>query len=810
MKKITKKGIQQKIIISILLVLSINFIIPTYSHASAIGTAVREILALLGDAAESLMQRFMSDGGKLIVGNNNSKAAEIKETPIDDNEVLETVKKDDMKTIKSGVDKGEYKVPVITYSPEEIFSDKVKFLDINFINPSSSNSSAGMLQKTVASWYIAFRNLAVVGLLCVLVYIGIRILISSTASSNAKYKEILIDWLIALCIVFFLHYIMSFALTMVKSINEAIAGDGKLAQSTYIKVEDGSSSEYYKFNMISAARFMVGDNNDDDSEKTFGYLIIYLALVAYTIIFTIHYIKRVLYMAFLTIIAPLVALTYPLDKIGDGKAQAFSMWLKEYLYNVFMQPFHLIIYTVFFGIAADLVKENLLFATVAIGFLLPAEKLIKKLFGFDNPPLGTMGALAGFTAGSLASKMGGKSGRKSAINTNKGEKTDENKPPRFEKKHGTDGIEIKNLGTGEESSSSNSEENKEEEDKKEALRKYEQEGYGKNADGEYYNPWTDEYDKNYDPTKDTTYMPKNAENIEQNDENQQQNINEQAQGENKKTTFRQGMGNVINAHGGGKAIAKRTAGRAIKGAAFMGKTAFKASAVAMGAAAGLASGQGIAAVVAGAKGGLTVAEKLGNSVESGVYSAYGKAKTTFASGQTSPIGKFRDEFNVNTKHQDAAGVKAFMKEDSTDQYIRDKLSNDKGRAPTREELKTERESIKQYADEGLTDIAQIYRAKKAEKFGVSAEQSAKIALLAQERKIDSKVLGDEKQYNQRKADFTQEFVDKGLSNDDATKQADYILNVMKAQVGQKHNLEKIQQNPQQSPAKLKQSKKGKK
>ena len=346
-------------------------------------------------------------------------------------------------------------------------------------------------------------------------------------------------------------------------------------------------------------------------------------------------------------------------------------------------------------------------------------------------------------------------------------------------------------------------ENKEEEDKKEALRKYEKEGYGKNADGEYYNPWTDEYDKNYDPTKDTTYMPKNAENIEQNAENQQQNISEQAQGENKKTTFRQGMGNVINAHGGGKAIAKRTAGRAIKGAAFMGKTAFKASAVAMGAAAGLASGQGIAAVVAGAKGGLTVAEKLGNSVESGVYSAYGKAKTTLTSGQPNPIGKFMDEFNGNTEHQDAAGVKAFMKEDSTDQYIRDKLSNDKGRAPTREELKAEKENIKKYADEGMTDIEQIYKAKKAEEYGVSAEQSAKIALLAQERKIDFDVLGDEKKYKQRKADFTQEFVNKGLSNGDATKKADYILNVMKAQVGREHNLEKIQQNPQQGTSKPK-------
>ena len=90
----------------------------------------------------------------------------------------------------------------------------------------------------------------------------------------------------------------------------------------------------------------------------------------------------------------------------------------------------------------------------------------------------------------------------------------------------------------------------------------------------------------------------------------------------------------------------------------------------------------------------------------------------------------------------------------------------------------------------MTDIAQIYRAKKAEKFGVTPEQSAKIALLAQDRKITSEVLGDEKKYNARREDFKQEFMDKGLTEKQATERADYVLNVMKAQVGQKHNLRK--------------------
>lgn len=49
----------------------------------------------------------------------------------------------------------------------------------------------------------------------------------------------------------------------------------------------------------------------------------YVALVIYTGIFTFLYYKRFLYTAFFTMIAPLVALTYPIDKIGDGKAPSF-------------------------------------------------------------------------------------------------------------------------------------------------------------------------------------------------------------------------------------------------------------------------------------------------------------------------------------------------------------------------------------------------------------------------------------------------------------------------------------------------------
>ena len=41
---------------------------------------------------------------------------------------------------------------------------------------------------------------------------------------------------------------------------------------------------------------------------------------------------------FLIVIAPLVTITYSIDKISDGKAQGMNTWFREFAYNVLIQP----------------------------------------------------------------------------------------------------------------------------------------------------------------------------------------------------------------------------------------------------------------------------------------------------------------------------------------------------------------------------------------------------------------------------------------------------------------------------------------
>lgn len=239
-------------------------------------------------------------------------------------------------------------------------------------------STASKLQTTLATWYVALRRIALVGLLSVLVYVGIRIVISSAASEKAKYKGMLKDWLVAVCLLFTLHYIMSITITVTNEVSQMFS--------------PGQSDE-----LLNTLRqdIHLGSSWGAVLAKT----IMYVFLVMQTVMFSVKYLKRVIYMAFYTLIAPLITLTYPLDKIKDGQAQAFNMWLKEYIFTALIQVVHLVIYFVLVSSAIGLVADYPLYAIIVISFISKAEDLIKKMFGFNQAE--TLGTLGDAAAGGL-------------------------------------------------------------------------------------------------------------------------------------------------------------------------------------------------------------------------------------------------------------------------------------------------------------------------------------------------------------------------------------------------------------------------
>lgn len=395
MKIFTDKSVTRKIIIALVIVILTTFSAPTAVQADVGGKLMNPILNLivaLFDGVQHLLEYAM-------LGETSPFMKDIGSGDYEDTAGEVTITTDEfIDATFFGLN--AINVPKITYTPEAIFSNKVPALDVNFINPSVQGNDernvAVKLQPVIASWYVAIRTMSIVGLLSVLVYLGIRMLLSSLAADRAKYKQMLFDWVVAICLVFALHYIMSFALTMAETVTAMISSDAEGMFTVNATKLDGVGTSTYGItfgsNLMSYVRFMI---QAGDLNVKIAFFALYIMLVIYSVRFTWVYLKRVVNMAFLTLIAPMVALTYPIDKVSDGKAQAFNMWMKEFTYNALIQPLHLLLYVVLLGSAVQLAADNPIYAIVCLGFIIAAEKLMKSMFGFGKASGGTLGSLAG-------------------------------------------------------------------------------------------------------------------------------------------------------------------------------------------------------------------------------------------------------------------------------------------------------------------------------------------------------------------------------------------------------------------------------
>ncbi|MBQ9267011.1 MAG: cell envelope integrity protein TolA [Clostridia bacterium] len=135
----------------------------------------------------------------------------------------------------------------------------------------------------------------------------------------------------------------------------------------------------------------------------FAYALVWYILFFQMIILLCMYYKRVIVMAILLIIYPLAAMTYPLDKVKDGKAQSLETWYKEFTVNILVQIAHAVVYVVLVEAGRNIYvanSNNWLFFLLAILFLFPAERLLRAIFGLKGSTINNLQAnVAGSVAG---------------------------------------------------------------------------------------------------------------------------------------------------------------------------------------------------------------------------------------------------------------------------------------------------------------------------------------------------------------------------------------------------------------------------
>lgn len=242
--------------------------------------------------------------------------------------------------------------------------NKVDVFDANYLlNTNNTNNIHVKIKEQVAIWYNAVRTIAIALSLCVLIYVGIRMAISTVSEDKAKYKKMLIGWLQGFILIFVMHYIILFSTIVANALLDLI----KL-----IPVSGEAETNIF---WITVNKMLTAVGWDSVATS-----IVYWVMVFYQVKFFFLYAKRMLSVAFLIIISPLITVTYPIDKLGDGKAQAFGTWFQEFEVNMLIQPLHALLYAMFFMSASEIIVRAPIFAAIFFMGLSRGEKVIKGIF----------------------------------------------------------------------------------------------------------------------------------------------------------------------------------------------------------------------------------------------------------------------------------------------------------------------------------------------------------------------------------------------------------------------------------------------
>lgn len=320
---------------------------------------------------------------------------------------------------------------------QNIVFNQVASLDPNFFNKDLviANETTEIIRDMVNEWYSFFMVLAIATYLIVLLVMGIKIVVGSTAAGLEKAKELAVKWLVGVLLLFlFPNVIVKNALKLnegiVKTIAEQYSGTGSGSLGTAIGNPEGEwSTEEIEFRSPEYVSRFTGSSTLGGAEmniiyqkaldtyrsgadmtrmmrayagitRKLIYVIIWYVLLTQLIVLLVKYYKRYFIIALLIVIFPLVAMYYIIEIAKGKNGQVFSEWAREIMVNIFIQSVHAIIYAIIASVAISRVQldiksgsdaMNWLLIIVAVNFITEGEKIIRKLIGVESKTAGGIG-----------------------------------------------------------------------------------------------------------------------------------------------------------------------------------------------------------------------------------------------------------------------------------------------------------------------------------------------------------------------------------------------------------------------------------
>ena len=369
------------ITILILLILILEFFIPTpllVPRSIATGAAVN---AVKGENVKDIQVRRLKNGNDNVNSLINDGTTTSKTGTTDGNKrVNQTDEITSSPTLFSGafaillsilsivpamistlltlVITGKTFVPIVAdntnvFTVGGVLSNKYPIFDIDIFDtkePDGIYSDVISLVRTqIATWYMTIRNLSVMLLVVILMYIAIRMLIG---------------WVRGIFLVFVLQYLV-IAIIAIANLATKIISD--LAAETLMDVEKKIMQN------IFGTYFFEGS-----IIKQVFYFLAMVSIIWYQLKFCLVYAKRAMQVYVLIIISPLICVSYPIDRIADDRGQALREWITDFSTAVLMQPFQYMIYVLIFGSFDEIMIKVPLLTAIAFYLLGKSIKVAKK------------------------------------------------------------------------------------------------------------------------------------------------------------------------------------------------------------------------------------------------------------------------------------------------------------------------------------------------------------------------------------------------------------------------------------------------
>lgn len=181
------------------------------------------------------------------------------------------------------------------------------------------NSVAGIMKPIVSFWYAKFTQIAIVCHLILLLYLGIRMMVSNKATRLEVIKERLNVWLTSVVVLIFFPFAMKYIYTINSVVVRAVENAGNSITEVDGEVSDANTTDS-----------MTQIRNAASDKGSIPLACIYIMMLGELTVLLYNYYKRAFMVGFLITVFPIIVIKYLYEGVNSGrKRKSFEFMAKR-------------------------------------------------------------------------------------------------------------------------------------------------------------------------------------------------------------------------------------------------------------------------------------------------------------------------------------------------------------------------------------------------------------------------------------------------------------------------------------------------